>query len=367
MAMRASLTSLRSRRVAATVALCGAAAGVIVSGGSAKADPIGDARARAAALARSVQQLQTRAEVITEKWDKANSDLLQANYEQSQADAALNAIQAQAAAARQEVADRTRALYETGGDPAVLATMLGGDNPLDALDRYNLASAVINNEVRSASNAAQLVAKAEVLNTNDARATERIQQLQIQATKAASQINGLIQQQETELANANATVRRLLRVTEAAQLAQGAKDFAGAVAAAGGSVGHGEGAPPNQTVATAIAWAKQQLGKPYQWGGVGPNSYDCSGLTQGAYRQAGITLPRVAADQYNAGPHPSLANLLPGDLLFWATNTAVPSTIHHVTMYLGGGLMIAAPHTGTVIQIQPVYISGFIGATRPWA
>ena len=82
---------------------------------------------------------------------------------------------------------------------------------------------------------------------------------------------------------------------------------------------------------------------------------------------AGITLPRVAADQYNAGPHPSLANLLPGDLLFWATDTSNPVTIHHVTMYLGGGLMIAAPHTGTDIQIQPVYVSGFIGATRPWS
>jgi cell wall-associated NlpC family hydrolase len=139
------------------------------------------------------------------------------------------------------------------------------------------------------------------------------------------------------------------------------------VAAAGGTVGSGQGQPPNQTVARAIAWAKLQLNKPYQWGGTGPNSFDCSGLTQQSYLHAGITLPRVAADQYNAGPHPSLADLEPGDLLFWATDTSNPATIHHVTMYLGGGLMIAAPHTGTVVQIQPVYMSGFIGATRPWA
>jgi cell wall-associated NlpC family hydrolase len=75
----------------------------------------------------------------------------------------------------------------------------------------------------------------------------------------------------------------------------------------------------------------------------------------------------VAADQYNAGPHPSLAALEPGDLLFWATDVTNPATIHHVTMYLGNGMMIAAPHTGTVVQIQPVYMPGFIGATRPWA
>jgi cell wall-associated NlpC family hydrolase len=340
---------------------------VIVGSSGAHADPLGDARARAAALAQSIEHLQTRAEVLAEKWDKANAELLQANYEQTQADAALNAIQAAAAAARQEVAERTRALYESGGGPVVLASMLGGDNPLDAVDRYNLATAVIGYEVRNANNAAQVVAQAEVLNANDAKVTERIRRLQIEAGAAASQINDLIARQEQELANANGTIRRLLHVTQAAQIAQGAKDFAAAVAAAGGSVGSGEADPPNRTVASAIAWAKQQLGKPYQWGGTGPSSFDCSGLTQGAYRHAGITLPRVAADQYNAGPHPSLANLLPGDLLFWATDTSNPATIHHVTMYLGGGLMIAAPHTGTDVQIQPVYVGEFIGATRPWA
>jgi cell wall-associated NlpC family hydrolase len=359
---------MRPTRRSVAVALCAVVAGFVVSGTpAASADPLGDARARAAALAKSIDELQTKAEILTERWDKANAQLLQANYEQAQADAALNAIQAKATAARQEIADRTRALYESGGDPAIFATMLGGENPLDALDRYNLATAVINYEVRSADNAAKLVANAEALNARDADVTARITRLQIQASKAAGQITGLIAKQEQELANANGTIRRLVNVTQSAQIAQGAKSFAAAVAAAGGSVGSGEGEPPNQTVASAIAWAKQQLGKPYQWGGTGPSSYDCSGLTQGAYRHAGITLPRVAADQYNAGPHPSLANLLPGDLLFWATNTAVPATIHHVTMYLGGGLMIAAPHTGTVIQIQPVYITGFIGATRPWA
>jgi cell wall-associated NlpC family hydrolase len=359
---------LRPRRTTAALALCAAVAGTVVVGAStASADPLGDARARAAALAESIQHQQTRAEILTEKWDKANSELLQANYEQAQADAALNAIQAQAAAARQEVADRTRALYEGGGGPTALASMLGGDNPLDALDRYNLATAVIDYEVRNANNAAKLVAHAEVLNANDERVTARIRRLQIEATQAATQITELIAQQEEQLANTNGTIRRLLRVTQAAQVAQGAKDFAAAVAAAGGSVGSGEAAAPNRTVASAIAWAKLQLGKPYLWGGTGPASYDCSGLTQGAYAHAGVTIPRVAADQYNSGPHPSLANLLPGDLLFWATNTSNPATIHHVTMYLGGGLMIAAPHTGTVVQIQPVYVNEFIGATRPWA
>ena len=76
---------------------------------------------------------------------------------------------------------------------------------------------------------------------------------------------------------------------------------------------------------------------------------------------------RVAADQYFAGPHPTWAQLEPGDLLFWAYDMNNPASIHHVRIYLGGGLMIAAPHTGTDVQIEPVYFDGLYGATRPWA
>lgn len=350
------------------VALCAAAAGFVAAGvPAASADPIGDARARAAQLAHSIQQLQTQAEVATEQYDKAESELLQANAAQAQADEALNAIQAKATEAQQEVIDRTRDLYESGGDPAVIASLLSGESPLDALDSYKVASAVISYAERSATAAAQTVASAAALDARDTRDATQVRQLQIQATEAAAKVTSLIAAQQQELANTNATIRRLLTATQAAEAVQGAKDFASAVAAAGGTVGTGEGTPPNQTVATAIAWAKKQLGKPYQWGGTGPDSYDCSGLTQQAYLHAGIVLPRVAADQYNAGPHPSIGALEPGDLLFWAYDLSNPATIHHVTMYLGGGLMIAAPHTGTDIQIEPVYMDGFYGATRPWS
>jgi cell wall-associated NlpC family hydrolase len=358
---------MRRNRKSAAVALVSALAGIIVAGvPSANADPLGDARARAAALAHSIEQLQTKAEVATEQYDKANAQLQQAVAQQIQADEALNAIQARAAAAQQEVTDRTRALYESGGDPVMLAAMLGGQDPLDALDRYKLATAVINYEARSADAAAHTVVSATVLDSRDAAISSRVTHLQVTRQHSVATISRLISEQQQQLASVNGTIRRLYNITLAAQQVQGAKDFASAVAAAGGTVGSGEGQPPNATVAAAINWAKHQLGKPYQWGGTGPASFDCSGLTQQSYLHAGITLPRVAADQYNAGPHPSLANLEPGDLLFWATDISNPATIHHVTMYLGGGLMIAAPHTGTVVQIQPVYLDGFIGATRPW-
>lgn len=125
---------------------------------------------------------------------------------------------------------------------------------------------------------------------------------------------------------------------------------------------------PSQQAAGAIYYAQQQLGKPYLWGGEGTAAqggrFDCSGLTQASYNSVGITLPRVANDQWNAGPHPARSELLPGDLVFFATDLNDPRTIHHVGIYVGGGYMIDAPHTGAVIRFDPIDSGDYIGATR---
>ncbi|HVY08915.1 MAG TPA: C40 family peptidase [Mycobacteriales bacterium] len=356
-----------TRRWASIAVAAGLALSATVIGPSAAtADTIADARAKAAQLAAQITALQDKAEVAAERYDKVESQLLQANAAQIEADQQLDAIQQRAAAAAQEVSSRTRALYESGGDPVVLAAMLGGQDPIDAMDRYHLASAVIHYEARSAAAAADTVATAQALDAKDAAISANVLQLEKAASRASAKVNELITAARNELRHTNATLRALVRNAQLATLLQGAADFKSAVEAAGGTVGSGPGQPPNQTVAAAIQWARSRLGDPYVWGGSGPSVFDCSGLVQWSYAHAGITLPRVAADQYNAGPHPSLADLEPGDLLFWATDLSNPATIHHVTMYLGGGLMIAAPHTGTVVQIQNVYMPGFIGATRPW-
>ncbi len=125
---------------------------------------------------------------------------------------------------------------------------------------------------------------------------------------------------------------------------------------------------PSQQAAAAISFAQEQLGKKYLWGGEGTAAqggrFDCSGLTQASYHSVGIELPRVANDQWNAGPHPSRAELLPGDLVFFAYDLNDPRSIHHVGMYVGGGYMIDAPHTGAVIRFDPIDESDYIGATR---
>ncbi|WP_437089723.1 NlpC/P60 family protein [Streptomyces sp. enrichment culture] len=125
---------------------------------------------------------------------------------------------------------------------------------------------------------------------------------------------------------------------------------------------------PTEQAAGAITYAQDKLGTPYLWGGNGTadqgGRFDCSGLTKAAYESVGITLPRVANDQYNAGPHPSRDELLPGDLVFFSDDLTNSRAIRHVGIYVGGGQMINAPYTGAVIRFDPIDTPDYFGATR---
>jgi cell wall-associated NlpC family hydrolase len=125
---------------------------------------------------------------------------------------------------------------------------------------------------------------------------------------------------------------------------------------------------PSEQAAAAIEYAQKKLGTPYLWGGTGTaeqgGRFDCSGLTQAAYATVGINLPRVANDQYNAGPHPSRDELLPGDLVFFSDDLTNSRAIRHVGIYVGGGYMIDAPRTGAVIRFDPIDTPDYFGATR---
>ena len=119
--------------------------------------------------------------------------------------------------------------------------------------------------------------------------------------------------------------------------------------------------------AAAIAYARQQIGKPYLWGGTGPDSFDCSGLTMMAYRAAGVDIPRTADQQWLWGPRVSPSQVEPGDLVFFAGADGTAAAPGHVGIVIGHGLMIDAPSTGLLVRIEPYTNSGAIGFTRPWA
>lgn len=113
----------------------------------------------------------------------------------------------------------------------------------------------------------------------------------------------------------------------------------------------------NPRVAAVVGYAMAQLGKPYVWGGAGPRSFDCSGLTMRAWERAGVRLNHYAADQYTHSRRVRLSDLRMGDLVFWTRNGS-PSGIYHVGIYLGGGRMIEAPRTGDVVKVASLYIMG---------
>lgn len=156
----------------------------------------------------------------------------------------------------------------------------------------------------------------------------------------------------------------------------GSGSFADALAAASQSTGEasapGDGAVDysgayanGAATTTAVQDALSQLGVPYQWGGEAPGKdFDCSGLVQWAYGKAGISLPRVAADQAREGVGVNPSDAQAGDLLFFG------SPVHHVGIYLGDGKMIDAPHTGADVRIEAVDLTSCsairrVGGTAP--
>ncbi|MGH8866792.1 MAG: NlpC/P60 family protein [Actinomycetes bacterium] len=107
---------------------------------------------------------------------------------------------------------------------------------------------------------------------------------------------------------------------------------------------------------SALRYAMYQMGDPYRWGATGPNAFDCSGLTQRAYRFAGVSIPRVSRQQWSAGRKIARSNWKPGDLVFWANNRSRPSSsIYHVAIYVGGGRVLHAPRTGQPVQISAIW------------
>jgi cell wall-associated NlpC family hydrolase len=182
--------------------------------------------------------------------------------------------------------------------------------------------------------------------------------LVLEAAIAAARAAARERAQQAAAASAAAVAGQLGGVNGTILALQG---FSGAIA--GSATGNASGM-------AAFAAAKSQIGVPYVWGGEQPGvGFDCSGLTQWAWAQAGVSIPRTAAEQWGALRHVGLGALQPGDLLFYF-NLDGDGQVDHVVMYGGSGpwgsqTTIAADTTGTDIALQPAFTYGLIGAARP--
>ena len=141
---------------------------------------------------------------------------------------------------------------------------------------------------------------------------------------------------------------------------------ASAAAASAGVSGNGSGTVGQAQLSAMLNAALSRRGMPYVWGAAGPTSFDCSGLVQWSFAQAGLRMPRVAADQARTGPAVPVSQLQPGDLLFYHTDPTDPGYISHVAIYLGNGEMLQAPQTGEDVEVVPAITGGseYAGAVR---
>jgi cell wall-associated NlpC family hydrolase len=349
---------------------------------------LGAQQGRLSSADAQLAQLQAQAEVLTERYDQTlvNEQRAAAAYRVTQARLRY-AQQAQAASQRQ-LAGVAAEEFESGGGFGPMSSMLGNaSGPQGYLNEVGLGQVLAQRGTDTLAEAQANDAVAGVFR-KQARDLLTAEQADLQA---ASHLKLAIQAAVTrqlafvraeqvkrnKLASALATAQARTAALKAARQAALAAQAAAAAARAAAAAGSAEGSTAAPSWASssgasatqgdiAANWALTQLGKPYQWGAAGPDTYDCSGLTMEAWAHAGVQLLHYTGYQWEEGPHVPLTDLQRGDLLFFATNTADPSTIHHVGIYIGNGMMVDAPFTGAFVRIDSMYApGGLIGAVRP--
>jgi cell wall-associated NlpC family hydrolase len=278
-----------------------------------------------------IASLNAKAERITESYNNARDRLSALQKKSSLTASELARDRAQLSKSQQKLAAQAAAAYRTGGLSATMSLVTSG-SPQTFLDQTSALREVARyqaGQVAAASAAQRTLAGDQIL--HDAQVKQQRAAL-AGITAQRNAINNLLSQQKALLSRLTATAR-------AAYDAQ-----ANAVAARQLALRNSYTGPASGQASAAVQFAYAQLGKPYYYGGAGPSSYDCSGLTMRAWQAAGVSLPHNAAAQQSEIPAVSLGALEPGDLVFFG------NPAYHVGIYIGGGKFIQAPHTGTVVQ-----------------
>jgi cell wall-associated NlpC family hydrolase len=354
---------------------------LIAATGSAAAPlPVGALRAQAAQIADQVATMQAKIGILSEEYDQAASRAASLNHQKLADASALSTAQSNVLHDIGRLrAQAVSAYVDAGGvSGGSLTTALSGSATSLPIQQTYIAAASssLNSSIATLHNAEiTLNARKATLATAESHARANADALATSRSSAAaleSQLQGKLSGVTRSLQAAVAQAAAAAQAQAAAAAAAQAASAQAAAAAAGGPVGGvvtsiGNAATPSPPSSSggsgsaAVAAAESQTGVPYQWAGATPGSgFDCSGLTMWAWSHAGVSLPHSAAGQYGSIEHVSASQLQPGDLIFYASG----GYIYHVVMYIGGGQIIQAEHSGTLVHSGPIP-GGAMGYGRP--
>lgn len=323
-------------RPSAVAAACFAFTVALSLSGTAYAEP----KPSRAAAQKKLDKLNDQVDLLVEKYNQSNEDLKAVKRKLASAKKAAGRENEAFEKARRGVVEMAASAYKNGNNHGDISALMSGGDPQVILDQVAMFTQVSQNrgsQITQFFNAAQRVER-ERAHAQDAFDTVNDKFLEIKGQRAVI---------EKAITKQKALVRSL----------------GGNEPPSGGKVGGTYNGPATGNARAALDYAYAQQGKPYRYGGEGPESYDCSGLTMMAWKAGGVALPHNAAAQYATVKHVAYKDLQPGDLVFF-------QGLGHMGMYVGGEKMIHAPRTGTVIQIVSIasgtyYSSRFLAGGRP--
>ena len=320
-------------------------------------------------------KLQEDHEALIEQYNEITVKLADTRARLADAKAEYAKWSEEANTAQAELDQRTADLYMSGLDSR-LDAFFGSGNFNDFSDRVTYLAAIADQNAAVAADATVTRQKADWAKEAAAKAEADIEKQQAELKEKQDQIEAQIGKQQDLVDSLQIQYDEAMAQWRAAQAAAAAAAAAadnggnggngGTTSTSGGGDNGGEvtNPPPASSRASyAVSVAMDQQGDEYQWGAAGPDEFDCSGLTMYAWGKAGVSLPHSSASQYASLPHVSRDELQPGDLVFFY------NPIHHVGMYIGGGMMVHAFSEGSPVGTDSVfggyYGSVYTGAARP--
>jgi cell wall-associated NlpC family hydrolase len=311
-------------------------------------------RAELDAARERLMDLEADFEIVVERYNLVHEDLTTIQARIGTTELEVRDIERRMGVRHDAAVDVARELYKGGSNDAIEVVLTAEDlSEVESKLAYLQTTQQAQSELFEHLAADRSALESKLAQLEEDRAA---------ALAAEQRLTGLREEIESKLADQRDEIGDLNAAIEAAERRAAAAAEAAAEAQPAPIVPAAPAAPPpapSPGAAGAVEAALSQVGKPYQWGAAGPDSYDCSGLTMWAWGRAGVALPHNSGAQYSATPRVDRSDWQPGDLLFFG------SPIHHVAMYVGNGQMVEAPYTGAQVRVVSASRSDYVGAGRP--